>query len=192
MNLAPRLLPLCLALALLPLPAPAPASECPDWELDRAREGALIAELQAAPDETAARGLNGALWKLWTQAPDAHAQDLLDSGMARMRMGDMRKAIAAFTALIDYCPDFAEGYNQRAFAHYLRQDFAPALADLDAALARSPRHVGALSGRALTLMGLGRDREALDALRAALALNPWLSERALLPVLEQRLGAQEL
>ena len=187
-----RLLPPWPAFLFLSLPAVAPASDCPEWELDRAREGALIAELQAAPDATAARGLNGALWKLWTQAPDAHAQDLLDSGMARMRMGDMRKAIAAFTALIDYCPDFAEGYNQRAFAHYLRQDFAPALADLDAALALSPRHVGALSGRALTLMGLGRDREALEALRAALALNPWLSERALLPVLEQRLGAQDL
>jgi hypothetical protein len=37
-----------------------------------------------------------------------------------------------------------------------------------------------LSGKALTLMGLGRDAEAQTVLRAALALNPWLEERALL------------
>ena len=55
-----------------------------------------------------------------------------------------------------------------------------ALADLDLALERSPRHVGALSGKALTLMGLGRADEAQAVLREALALNPWIPERGLL------------
>ena len=178
-----------LVLGIVPV---AGLAACPPPALDAAREGRIITELQAAPDPTTARTLNAQLWALWTDAPDDHAQNLLDSGMARLRMGDLKNAVAAFTALIDYCPGFAEGYNQRAFAHYLRQDFAPALVDLDAALAISPRHVGALSGRALTLMGLGRDRDALDDLEAALTLNPWLSERALVPVLKDRIGAREL
>jgi Flp pilus assembly protein TadD len=68
--------------------------------------------------------------------------------------------------------------------NFLRQDFSAALPDLDRALALSPRHIGALSGRALTLTGLGRKAEAALSLRAALALNPWLTERSLLPALE--------
>ncbi|MEM6660474.1 MAG: tetratricopeptide repeat protein, partial [Pseudomonadota bacterium] len=38
----------------------------------------------------------------------------------------------------------------------------------------------AISGRALTLLGLQRLEEARAALSQALDLNPWLSERALL------------
>jgi tetratricopeptide (TPR) repeat protein len=181
-----------LAFAGLIAAAPVARAACPGHALDTAHEEELIDALRAAPHAKAARPLNARLWALWTDAPDARAQELLDSGMARIRVGDLRNAVAAFDALIAYCPDYAEGYNQRAFARYLRQDFAPALEDLDAALARSPRHIGALSGKALTLMGLGRDREALATLRAALALNPWLSERTLVPVLEERLGAEDL
>ena len=54
------------------------------------------------------------------------------------------------------------------------------MTDLERALEINPTHVAALSGKALTLMGLGRDDEAQEVLRAALALNPWLSERSLL------------
>ncbi|WP_367834162.1 tetratricopeptide repeat protein [Wenxinia marina] len=91
-----------------------------------------------------------------------------------------RRARALFGRLVDYCPDYAEGYNQRAFAAFLVQDYEAALDDLDTALALNPDHVAALSGRALTLMGLGRMDEGQAALRAALALNPWLGERAML------------
>jgi len=189
---ASRILPtLALALAVTGTAAPA-ATECPPAALDVEAEGRLIASLRAASNEDAARRFNAELWALWTDAPDAHAQELLDSGMSRLRFGDLQNAVRAFDALVAYCPDYAEGYNQRAFARYLQQDYAPALKDLDRALELSPRHVGALSGKALTLIGLGEDRAALDALEAALALNPHLSERALLPMLEERLGAEDL
>jgi tetratricopeptide (TPR) repeat protein len=98
-----------------------------------------------------------------------------------MRVADRAGAMAAFGALIDYCPDYAEGWNQRAFLAYLGGDFAAALPDLDRALSLRPRHVGALSGRALVLIALGREAEGYETLRAALELNPWLAERRLLP-----------
>ncbi len=82
--------------------------------------------------------------------------------------------------MVEYCPDYAEGYNQRAFASYLAQDFASALVDLDRALEIVPNHIAALSGKGLTLMGLGRNEEAQEALRAAVEMNPWLQERSLL------------
>ncbi len=191
-RMAPHSLPrLTLALALAAAAAAASA-ECPPAALDVEAEGRLIAALRAAPNEAAAQEHNAELWALWTDAPDARAQELLDSGMSRLRFGDLDNAIRAFDALVEYCPRYAEGYNQRAFARYLQQDYATALTDLDRALELSPRHVGALSGRALSLIGLGADRAALDALEAALALNPHLSERALVPMLEERLGAEDI
>jgi hypothetical protein len=43
-----------------------------------------------------------------------------------------------------------------------------------------PVHLGALTGKALTLIAMDRRDEAQGVLRTALAINPWLSERALL------------
>jgi tetratricopeptide (TPR) repeat protein len=120
------------------------------------------------------------MWEIWATAPDAHAQDLLNSGMARREMFDFETAESVFTALIDYCPDYAEGWNQRAFVRFLRQDFEAALPDLEEALRLNPTHVAALSGKALTLLNLGRDAEGQMILRRALDLNPWIPERAYL------------
>ncbi|MFD1508889.1 tetratricopeptide repeat protein [Lacimonas salitolerans] len=163
---------LCLATpALAECPAP------PDHDVAIAR---LIEQLRAAPDQASAEPLNARLWELWTDAPDAAAQEVLEAGMRRRANYDFTGALAQFDRLVDYCPDYAEGYNQRAFVNFLRQDYAAVLTDLDAALELSPTHVGALSGKAMTLMGMGRTDEGQDVLRQALGLNPWLAERAML------------
>lgn len=155
-------------------------AECPPPPAIADREDALFAEVQAAKNELQAEKGSRALWALWTEAPDAAAQELLNQGMAARSSYDFLRATEKFDRLVDYCPDYAEGYNQRAFVSFLRQDYEAALVDLDLTLERSPRHVGALSGKALTLMGLGRMDEAQQVLREALALNPWIPERGLL------------
>lgn len=140
----------------------------------------LYGALQVARNDAEGRIISNKMWELWTEAPDEPSQAMLDDGM-RARSGyDFVRALDRFEALVNYCPFYAEGYNQRAFLNYLREDYAAALPDLDQALSINPRHVGALAGKALTLMQLGRDDEAQVVLRAALALNPWLSERFLL------------
>jgi len=166
-----------------------PASaECPAVP-DRSKQlSALVAEARAAPDEMAGRAVSDKMWAIWATAPDEVAQDMLNQGMAARRVSDFLRAIQAFDDLIAYCPDYAEGYNQRAFVHFLTQDYEAAVADLNLALERSPRHVAALAGLALSLIGLGRDDAAQAVLRRALALNPWLSERGLL----REPGGQEL
>lgn len=152
---------------------------CPEAPDHLADVDDLIAQAQDATSQSDGRRIAGEMWKLWTDAPDRTAQLLLDQGMRRRESYDLAGAYAEFDALVRYCPDYAEGYNQRAFANYLRQNFAEALVDLDRALALSPNHVAALSGKALTLMGLERMGEARIALTAALKLNPWLAERNL-------------
>lgn len=159
---------------------PASAQVCPAAPDHSARMDAIIAALGAADSQADAMVLTQELWTLWVDAPDAQAQALLDEGMRKRSGYDFLGSRDTLDRLVEYCPDYAEGYNQRAFTSYLRQDFAAALYDLDQALAINPRHIAALSGKALTLMGLGRMDAAQEVLRVAVDLNPWLRERALL------------
>lgn len=160
------------------------AESCPEPPDHSEALTELIEAAQVAPDQRSARIISNEMWALWADAPDDYAQELLDEGMSRRESYDYEGANKAFDALVEYCPDYAEGYNQRAFINFLRQDYEAALPDLDRALELSPRHVAALTGQALTLAALDRKAEAALALRAALDMNPWLSERGLLPVLE--------
>ena len=151
----------------------------PDYTV---RKAELLRDLRISRDGTDARLISDDLWLIWTDAPDDKAQDLLDRGIAALQQQDFATSITILGELVTYCPDYAEGWNQRAFAAYLSGDHANALADLDHALSIDPKHVAALSGKALTLMQLGRDDEAQLVLRDAVRLNPWLGERALLTI----------
>jgi len=172
-----RIISFCIALLVT---TPVVAQTCP--ELDEYGESydALLDEVRIAPTEMASRLLTNQLWEIWATAPDEIAQEMLDRGLRARESYDFDRAVAAFDELVEYCPNYAEGYNQRAFVAFIRQDYPAALEDLERAIALSPTHIAALSGQALTLMGLGRTAAAQSILREALEMNPWLPERYLL------------
>jgi len=153
---------------------------CPPVADTADRQADLLSAVRDAPDENAARLLTNQLWEIWATAPDPIAQALLDKGLSLRAAMDYERALHEFTQLIVYCPHYAEGYNQRAFVAFILGRYDAALADLERALSLSPSHVAAMAGRALTLMGQGFEKEGREALRAALALNPWLPERRML------------
>jgi tetratricopeptide (TPR) repeat protein len=155
-------------------------AECPSVPDRSAALERLSERAHSAGNDMEGRQISGEMWKIWLEAPDAAAQAILEQGMARRESFDFLGALSSFDRLVAYCPHYAEGFNQRAFVHFLTRHYGKALVDLDAALALNPGHVGALSGRALTLLELGRLDEARDQLNEALAINPWLSERFLL------------
>jgi tetratricopeptide (TPR) repeat protein len=168
-------------IALLLMTTAAQAQDiCPPVPDHTEERAAIMATMAHARDVTEAQFMADRLWQIWTDAPDPRAQALLDEGMQRRMEADYAGSIAVLNELVGYCPDYAEGWNQRAFAAFLARDYTAALADLDEALGIMPDHVAALSGKALTLIGMGRNDEAQVVLREALALNPWLGERSLL------------
>jgi tetratricopeptide (TPR) repeat protein len=166
---------------LLPLPALA-QDACPAVPDHTAAKADLLRDLRLARDPTDAQLITGDLWQLWSDAPDGRAQAMLDEGMRLIRAADFAGSEAVLDGLVAYCPDYAEGWNQRAFARYLMGAYDQALGDLDRALALDPGHVPALAGKALTLLELGRDDEGQVTLREAVRMNPWLAERALLTI----------
>ncbi len=68
----------------------------------------------------------------------------------------------------------AEGWNKRATVHYLMASHQESLGDIERTLALEPRHFGALSGRGLVNLALGREEAALQAFEAALQIYPHL------------------
>lgn len=140
----------------------------------------LMAQVKDAPNEYQARLLTNQIWEIWADAPDDEAQRLLDDGMSRRASFDLDGARKAFDALIAYCPDYAEGYNQRAFVAFIQKDYEAALDDLELVLNRVPNHFAALAGKGLSYYGLGQIDDAVETLKAALELNPWLPERHIL------------
>jgi tetratricopeptide (TPR) repeat protein len=169
---------LLLSLGFIALPVLAAA--CPDQDLS-AEKDPLYELLLIAKSEPEGIALGKAIWDLYSTAPDAKAQDLLDRGVRYLQRGQFITSRKLLTELIEYCPDYAEGWNQRAFARYLDGDLDGALQDLTRTLEIEPRHFGALSGRGLTLLRQGRSILGHQALRDALKVNPWLNERHLLP-----------
>ena len=155
------------------------ADVCPVVPDHSARLAEIYAELQETNGAGAAF-LTSELWGIWTDAPNQQAQALLDEGMTQREQADFSGAVTTLDQLVTYCPNFAEGYNQRAFASFLLQDYDAALVDLERALSLRPRHIGAISGKGMTLMRLGRHQEAQEVLKQAVSLNPWLSERRLI------------
>jgi tetratricopeptide (TPR) repeat protein len=166
---------LLLALALA---APAMADDKSDLD-------PLFAQLKAAPDAVTAQAISGQIWYHWLNPSDPELAERMRVITAAREAGDSSAALELLDKLVADYPDYAEGWNQRATLNYMAYDFDASLADIKKVLALEPRHFGALSGRALIYLALNKRALALKDMIAALAINPFLSEKKLFPELMQ-------
>lgn len=143
----------------------------PVWAQDSSRLDNLFADLQAAPADQGA-AIEDAISQEWAKSGSAAIDLLFQRGNAAMDAGDYLAAIEHFTAAIDHAPDFAAAYNGRAAAYYLTNRIGPAIDDLRQALVLEPRHFVALRGFGAILEELGREEDALEVYKQALALHP--------------------
>src|SRR5690606_4126207 len=171
------------ALAEMPQSAP-PANFNPvqtfTHEEVRERER-LFRDLQTAATERQGRMAEDAIWRMWmAQAPSSAIAEAIAEAMRRRESYDWSTALTILDRVVTDAPDYAEGWNQRAFIRFLKQDFDGSLEDIDRALALEPLHFAALSGQALILMQLGRIETGQKVLRQAIEIHPWLKERSML------------
>ncbi len=132
----------------------------------------LFDALKVAPDDTAAKAVSDRIWGLWL----ASGGDTTNVLMSRVRIAIEAKnldlAIELLNSVIDFKPDYVEGWDQRATVYYMKKEYSRALADLGQVLAREPRHFGALFGLGVILQEFGEDKRALEVYRRALAIDP--------------------
>ena len=108
----------------------------------------LFERLAAASTEEEGRQAEDAIWRMWVDHSDQPVREALALGMRQRDSYEWEKALQSFSRVILADRDYAEGWNQRAFIYFLKEDLDAALADLDKALELEPRHFGALTGKA--------------------------------------------
>ncbi len=118
------------------------------------------------------RRVESEILRIWAQSGSESMDLLLKRGQEAMEAEDYPTAIEHLSALTELAPGFAEGWNARATAFFLMDEYALSVADIERTLALEPRHFGALSGLGQILEALGEDALALEALRAAYAITP--------------------
>ena len=133
-------------------------------------EEALVALRGNDPD--AAAEAEAELWHMWCRSGVPEVDALLSDGVEAMERQELGEAEGLFTRIIEQAPHFAEGWNKRATARYLNENYDGSIADCEETLARNPNHFGALSGQGLCHMALGQYRQAAALFMRTLAVHP--------------------
>jgi tetratricopeptide (TPR) repeat protein len=138
--------------------------------------GELYEQLGKAHDAEEAAPIAQAIENLWRTTGSATV-DLLMSRAARFtKESDLDLALEILDATADMAPGEAEVWYLRAKVHYRQKQYDQALADLRRALDRDPKHYRALEDLGLVFEALGTKKEALEAYRQALKINPFLGD----------------
>ena len=169
------------------------AQSGPDAATRAQRLDELFGRLETAKAEDEGDAIVAEIWKLWLQSGDADIDELMQQAILLMGQGIGTLAMPILDDIVKRLPDWAEGWNKRATMLYIMGEHDRSLADIERVLALEPRHFGAMAGIGLIRMDKGEYREALAALRMALAINPFLKERhGLIPALEKEVGEKAL
>jgi tetratricopeptide (TPR) repeat protein len=132
----------------------------------------LFARLASTEDADEAAGIVAAIDRIHLRSGSDTGDLLMTRAVATMESGDYPVSLALLDAIVGLQPEWAEGWNKRATARYLAGDAKGAMADIAQALARDPRHLGALAGMGMILEESGLREQALRAYERALTIAP--------------------
>ena len=181
------------ALAGLSSPDSAARAEAIAWIANRGGMADTPLLLKRLRDESPfVRGFaEQGLWRLWSRSGDPSIDALMARGAEEMQAVRLTAAIRTYSEVIGRKPAFAEGWNRRATAYYLAEEFDKSIADCRQVLKRNRAHFGALSGLGQIYAALERYEDALDWFRRALVVNPNMAGvEANIREIEERLEAR--
>ncbi|HKZ97183.1 MAG TPA: tetratricopeptide repeat protein [Hyphomicrobiaceae bacterium] len=155
-------------------PAPQGSGEpAPATPAERAKLlESLYRSLAAAPSAEAAEPITRSIEQLWLSSGSPTADLLLERAISAAASEKTELAMRLLNVAVELQPDFAEGWNRRAYIHYLRNDYQRALGDLRRVLALEPNHYKALEGLAQILREIGERNAASEAYQRLLAVHP--------------------
>ena len=170
-------LPPVAALPGATFPSAKPQQKQAEKEVPQDRD-ALLAELYThlaqTHDANQAAPIAEAIEQLWLQS----GSDTIGVLMARSAkaINDKKNDLALefLNAVVELAPDFAEGWNRRAYVEFLDNNYEGAVGDLRRALALEPNHFKALEGLARILRETGQKKAALQVYKQILKIDPFL------------------
>ena len=113
-----------------------------------------------------------ALWNVWSRSGNEPVDKMLKAGKRALKNENFSEAVEQFTAVIQAAPNFAEGYNQRAIAYFMLEEWKNSLADCKQTIKLNPNHFGAFAGMGHVYLRLGDIGKAITAYKQALVINP--------------------
>ena len=181
-------------------PEAAPDGQAPEAKQDQpppktpAEERAdLYARLAASKDADETGGIITLLLHSYSESGSDTADLLLRRARQAIGIEQYSDALKILDATIALLPDWAEGWNARATARYLDDDYNGSMADIAQTLKREPKHLGALMGMGTILEARGKREEALKVYERALAIAPhWRNAQEAADKLKAALAGNEL
>ena len=113
-----------------------------------------------------------ALWTIWFRSGNESVDATLREGAQSIKKERYGDAIEKLTEVIRVAPEFAEGYNQRAIAYFMLEEWEKSIEDCKTTVSLNPFHFSAFAGMGHCYLRLGYIREAMNAYQRALEINP--------------------
>ena len=177
--------PLCAAeLSPAPQDQPGVAPDKPDAQAPQAKKDEpppktaaqeradLYARLAASKDADETEGIIGRLLRVYSESGSDTADLLLRRARQAIGVENYSDALKILDATIAFLPDWAEGWNARATARYLDDDYNGSMADIAQTLKREPKHLGALMGMGMILEAREKREDALKVYERVLEIAP--------------------
>lgn len=132
----------------------------------------LYAHLATAEDEEQAKKYAERIERVW----GVSGSDTVNLLMARASKAVEEKkndlALKLYDTAVELAPDYAEGFNRRAYFHFTQSNYQAAVGDLRRALALDPSHFRALEGLAQIWRETGDKKGALRVMKQLMDVHP--------------------
>jgi tetratricopeptide (TPR) repeat protein len=153
----------------------------------------LYARLADSKDADETAGVITRLLHSYSESGSDTADLLLRRARQAIGIENYSDALKILDAEIAFLPDWAEGWNARATARYLDDDYNGSMADIAQTLKREPRHLGALMGMATILEARDKKEDALQVYNRILTIAPhWRNAQEAADKLKAALAGSEL
>ena len=151
----------------------------------------LYALLATADDEESAKAITDAIERVWLHSGSATIDLLMERSIKAMAEKKVDLALKLLDHVVELAPDFTEGWNRRAYVHFVQNDIEHALGDLRRTLALDPHHFKALDGLGQILREIGQKKAALKAFKELLDVHPyWSGAKQAVEELEREVDGQ--
>ncbi|MDN2579872.1 hypothetical protein [Aquibium sp. ELW1220] len=168
------LIPALVAILMVLSPASSAEDAAPTDEASRLDQ--LFADLKRERNEKAAERIANQIWAEWRKSGSASVDLMLQWSNEAAESKKFDVALDFLDQVITLQPGFAEGWNRRATVHFMMDNYAKSMADIEHTLRLEPRHFGALTGLAAILKETGRKELALDAYERTLDIYPMMRD----------------
>jgi tetratricopeptide (TPR) repeat protein len=134
----------------------------------------LFAELKRERNEKTAERIAGRIWEEWSRSGSASIDLMMGWSKTAMDSKKFDVALDFLDQIVTMEPDYAEGWNRRATVHFMMNNYAKSMSDINHTLQLEPRHFGALSGMGQIMKSSGRSELALQAWQRVLDIYPMM------------------